>query len=666
MAWQTLKVGGGGYVTGISVANDGAMVVRTDTNGAYLWTGSQWQHIVTASSMPAGFDFTGEGVYEIQVAASNSNVMYMTFGGYVFKSTNKGTTWTQTAFSGFNDSNDPANDSYRMNGQKMAIDPNNPNIVYAGTPSNGLYVSKDGGTTWTRVSAIPAAAGQGITGILFDPAVGGVVNGVTQTVFAWSYGHGVYESTNGGATWTARSGGPTDVVGAAVSSTGVYYASDGSNLWAYAGGKWTKLTSDSAGIQAVAVNPSNPNEIVAVSGAGYLDISYNAGATWTGPMWSSNQVTSADIPWLAAANKASAGNVYMTVGGAAFNPANPSQMVISAGTGVWTTTQVPTSGATSSTPVTWTDQSVGIENLVANEIIVPPGGDPVLHPWDRPFFKITNPNSYPTTYGPVASDNIVAGWSVDYASSSPSFLVGIADWWGTEESGYSSNGGQTWTKFPTEIPGAGSSFMGERSPPAQPKTSSGRPQADRSLITRSTGVRPGPRSRFPASRVGAVSTGSIISISGRSPPTGCGPTPFIFTIPAKECSRPPTGARVGRTCIPVTSKAMVRCPVSTRRSCPSRAKPAIFSTPGDRSALSVPRRPMNPSIVRPTGGRPGRRFPTFSMCSHSVSARRRRGKAIRQSTSSGTSTASTASGNPPTTPSHGAISEPTRTESLTQ
>ena len=70
---------------------------------------------------------------------------------------------------------------------------------------------------------------------------------MTQTIFASSYGHGVYESTNGGATWTALSGGPSDVVSAAVSSTGVYYASDGSNLWAYAGGKWTELTSGSAG-----------------------------------------------------------------------------------------------------------------------------------------------------------------------------------------------------------------------------------------------------------------------------------------------------------------------------------------------------------------------------------------------------------------------------------
>src|ERR1700727_1024102 len=457
MGWQTLKVGAGGFATGLDIDPDGTRVVRTDTNGAYLWNGTQWVQLVTSSSMPAAFDFSGQGVYEIQMAPSNSSIMYMMFDGHLFKSTNKGTTWTQTAFPPV--SANP-NDSYRYNGQKMAIDPNNPNIVYVGTSSSGLFVSKDGGNTWSKVSAIPAAAGQGITGILFDPAIKGAVNGVTQTIFASSYGPGVYESTNGGASWTALTGGPSDVVSAAVSSTGVYYASDGSNLWSYAGGKWTELTSGGAGIQAIAVNPSNPNEIVVVSGAGYLNISYNAGATWTGPMWSSNQVTSADIPWLAAANKASAGNVYMTVGGAAFNPANPSQMVISAGTGVWTTTQVPTSGATSSTPVTWTDQSVGIENLVANEIIVPPGGDPVLASWDRPFFKIANPNSYPTTYGPVASDNIVAGWSVDYASSSPSFLVGIADWWGTEEAGYSTNGGQTWTKFPTEIPGAGSSFMG--------------------------------------------------------------------------------------------------------------------------------------------------------------------------------------------------------------
>ena len=307
--WQTLDVGGGGWVTGISIANDGTMVVRTDTNGAYLWNGSQWVQLITTSSMPAAFDFSGEGVYEIQVAPSNSSIMYMTFDGYVFKTTNKGTTWTQTAFAGFNDFGDASNDSYRMNGQKMAIDPNNPNIVYVGTPSNGMYVTTNGGSTWSQVSAIPAAAGEGFN-IVFDPAVGGVVSGVTQTIFASSYGNGVYESTNGGATWTALSGGPTNVEFAAVSSTGVYYAASDGNLWSYASGTWKELISGNnggQGIQAVAVNPSNPNEIVAVAPSGYLNISYNAGSTWTGLMWSSNEVTSADIPWLADAQRSTAG-----------------------------------------------------------------------------------------------------------------------------------------------------------------------------------------------------------------------------------------------------------------------------------------------------------------------------------------------------------------------
>ena len=91
-----------------------------------------------------------------------------------------------------------------MNGQKMAVDPNNPNVVYVGTPQNGLFVTTDGGVSWQKVSAVPVSAtdtsGQypGITGITFDPT-SGVTGGKTNTIFASSYGHGVYESTNGGA-----------------------------------------------------------------------------------------------------------------------------------------------------------------------------------------------------------------------------------------------------------------------------------------------------------------------------------------------------------------------------------------------------------------------------------------------------------------------------------
>ena len=104
--WETLKVGAGGFITGIDVAPDGTMVARTDTYGAYIWNGTEWQQLVTSTSMPAAFTTQNnivtlagmQGVYEIQIAPSNSSVIYMMYDGYVFKSTNKGTTWTQTSF----------------------------------------------------------------------------------------------------------------------------------------------------------------------------------------------------------------------------------------------------------------------------------------------------------------------------------------------------------------------------------------------------------------------------------------------------------------------------------------------------------------------------------------------------------------------------------------
>ena len=51
--WQPLKVGAGGWLTGIDIAPDDTMVVRTDTYGAYIWNGTQWQQLVTSTSMPS-------------------------------------------------------------------------------------------------------------------------------------------------------------------------------------------------------------------------------------------------------------------------------------------------------------------------------------------------------------------------------------------------------------------------------------------------------------------------------------------------------------------------------------------------------------------------------------------------------------------------------------
>ena len=202
-------------ITGIDIAPNDTLVVRTDTDGAYLWNGTQWEQLVTSASMPANVVIpnSGMGVDEIQIAPSNPNILYMSYDGYVFESSNQGTTWTETAFAHLNEPTIEGNDVYRYWGQKMAVDPNNPAVVFVGTPQNGLFETTNGGATWTSVAGVPDGTVNssgyyaGVSGIEFDSALG-VSGGKTNTIFAVSQGNGVYESTNAGATWSSI-GGPS-------------------------------------------------------------------------------------------------------------------------------------------------------------------------------------------------------------------------------------------------------------------------------------------------------------------------------------------------------------------------------------------------------------------------------------------------------------------------
>lgn len=456
--WQQLQVGDGGFIDGMSIAPDDTMVVRTDTYGAYLWDGSQWQQLVNANSMPASFvvhaQFYNDGVYEIQIAPSNSSTIYMVYPIYqantypplsgVYKSTNKGASWTQTSFTPIeNQASLAANGPYRMWGPKMAINPTNPNNVYVGTGAQGLFVTTDGGTTWSSVGGVPVATSTGgnypgITGILFDPAN-------TSVIYAASYGKGIYQTTNGGTSWSQiNSGsGPTSVMRAAISpsgTNGTYYAIDQSNnLWAY-NGTWTEVLPANPGqginIQAVTVDPFNSNHVVATLYNGNLDESFDDGGSWSGWSKSPNYVVNG-LPWQTDSYDIN------------FDQVISDKLYINGDRSFWTTTL--SGNITTNTTPTWAEQGLGIEQLVANEIIVPPvaSSTPLLASWDTPVLA-PNFTSYPSTVYP--SNVLAAGWSIDYASSNPNFIAVLADGsyaGGPQASSYSTNDGQTWTAFPT-------------------------------------------------------------------------------------------------------------------------------------------------------------------------------------------------------------------------
>ena len=117
----------------------------------------------------------------------------------------------------------------------------------------------------------------------------------------------------------------------------------------------------------------------------------------------------------------------------------------------------------SGSATTWTSVSAGIEQLVASAVASPPGGSPVATFWDRPVFESVNP-LYPSNHGVNYTNAIVGGWGLDWASGTPTFLAVVADWGftglGAETSGYSTNGGGTWSTFGGLPSEAGGTYWG--------------------------------------------------------------------------------------------------------------------------------------------------------------------------------------------------------------
>ncbi len=81
--------------------------------------------------------------------------------------------------------------------ESLAIDPENPARVYAGTWGNGLWRSDDTGRTWGPVGA--GIAHPEITAVAVSPAERGVVYAGTEP-------SAVFRSANGGETWRELSG----------------------------------------------------------------------------------------------------------------------------------------------------------------------------------------------------------------------------------------------------------------------------------------------------------------------------------------------------------------------------------------------------------------------------------------------------------------------------
>lgn len=326
--------------------------------------------------------------------------------------------------------------------------------------SSGLTVGIAGGQVVRSMGGLRFA---------FDPT-SAVTGGKTQGIYAASYGNGVYRSTDGGTTWSSI-GGPVNNQHLIVASDGFVYAMDNQDNGSttttqrYNGTSWTTVRSSGEPSQGIAVDPNNSQRVV-ISGGGYLETSIDRGANWlstSGSYWSPNcdiatnpgalfpsqRRSAANIPWLAWTNEC-----IISVADLTFDPVVANRLWATTGIGVFyydftSSTSQPTA------QITWIEHTKGIENLVSNTFLSPPGGTMLYFVWDRGVFRIDNPTVYPSTHGPNAICAIIHGWGADWVTASPSTIFAIFNGTGgtqcplpyNDQSGVSTDGGLTWTEF---------------------------------------------------------------------------------------------------------------------------------------------------------------------------------------------------------------------------
>ena len=231
------------------------------TNG-----GDTWSLINTGLPSTANLHFSA-----LAIDPKNTRTLYVQFNGRMFKSINGGENWS-------------AIDTGLPGTFTFAIDPINPETIYAGHVSGGVLKSTDGGDHWSAINT--GLTGNQVFAIAVDPAY-------PQTLYAGTE-VGVFKSTNGGGIWSAMNAGLTShhvfaiAVDPAYPQTlyagtrlGVFKSVNGGGIWSAMN---AGLTSNQ--VLAVAVDPVKPQTLYAGAGSGAVLKSTDGGSNWidTGPI----------------------------------------------------------------------------------------------------------------------------------------------------------------------------------------------------------------------------------------------------------------------------------------------------------------------------------------------------------------------------------------------
>lgn len=182
--WDTLIVGGSYRAIVLNPSNPEIVYAVPGSLIKSMNGGRTWR--VAMNGMRLSLE---QRVQCLAIDPKNPNVLYAGVGGFgtgtLYKSTDEGENWTDLE----------QDDFFLFDGVvSLAIDPSNTNIVYAGTDDRGrLLQTTDGGKTWNET-------GLGETGLIID--VLALSPGNSRIVFAGVRFEGFFRSVDGGVNWS--------------------------------------------------------------------------------------------------------------------------------------------------------------------------------------------------------------------------------------------------------------------------------------------------------------------------------------------------------------------------------------------------------------------------------------------------------------------------------
>ncbi len=302
------------YNTTILYAAVGTHGVRRSTDSGETWepTGGDINELVlTLAINPLHsqviYAGTGRGVYYSSEAGQrweprnggliNTNVLllvavpqrprhlYAATGLDVHKTTDDGQTWV------------PINEGLaRPNVLTMAVDPLLPDTLYAGTWYSEIYQSIDSGSTWRLVNG-GLARGAQINALVIQRTARARSDQTSGVLYAGTNGAGVFNSTDGGVSWTAVNNGLDDlhvqVLALAPTEGGILYAGTSSSIYHLnldSGTDPGRLLWQPAQhglpreeVHSIVVDERSPNVIYAATATGTGEIyrSTDGGSSWT-------------------------------------------------------------------------------------------------------------------------------------------------------------------------------------------------------------------------------------------------------------------------------------------------------------------------------------------------------------------------------------------------